>query len=130
MNLSALELDRSLSCQSTWLSNMGVTVDLLQHPSYSFHAYGTEMDGRFRLVLKVATGVGEVTEAEPFAYVNNGNIVVNGEGTLQVIDPVGRIVMSVKTSDQAVSTSMLPSGVYILRLVSENKVRTQKIVIR
>lgn len=108
----------------------GEVIDLKQQPDYSFHANGTEVDGRFKLVFRVDTGVEEVTEAEPFAFISDGQLVVNGQGTLQVIDPVGRIVKCEKTADQPVSISKLSSGVYVLRLIGENKVRTQKIVVR
>lgn len=109
----------------------GEVVDLKQQPDYGFHANGTEADRRFKLVFRVDTGVEEVTEAEPFAFISDGQLVVNGEGTLQIFDALGRKVFASDLSSQT-SRISLPSssGVYVLRLIGENKVRTQKIVVR
>jgi len=63
-----------------------------------------------------------------FAYQNGGNVIVRGEGELQVFDVMGRFVMSRKVSGEE-AFSMPASGVYIFRLLGE-KLRTQKIVVK
>ena len=101
----------------------GSITDLLQQPDYAFHATGNEVYSRFRLVFKVATGVEETEDEAPFAYVNNGKIIligVNEEADLQVFDMTGRTV----------SAKSLKPGVYVLRLMNGNMVRTQKMVIK
>ena len=101
----------------------GATVDLLQHPEYTFHATGSETVSRFRLAFKVATTVGEAVDEVPFAYVSGGDIMLFGvdeDATLEVFDMTGRMV-----SDKGLST-----GVYVLRLVNGNAVKTQKIVVK
>ena len=101
----------------------GATVDLLQHPEYTFHATGSETEKRFKLVFKGNSAVDETVEESQFAYVSDGKIVLVGvdeEATLQVFDMTGRIV-----SDKGV----VP-GVYVLRLMNGNAVRTQKIVVK
>jgi len=108
----------------------GANVDLLEQPGYSFHAAGNETEARFRLEFKVTTGVGECQQEEQFAYVSDGNIIVNGTGTLQVIDVVGRqLYIHEINSAFRIPNSTFPSGVYLLRLVNGESVRIQKIVL-
>jgi hypothetical protein len=109
----------------------GTDVDLLINSSYSFQAHATDNDSRFRLVFNV-TGVKEETFTSNFAYFSNGNIVILDDeagATLQVIDILGRIVYSGE-GVQTVSTSGIPAGVYVLRMMNGNDVKTQKIVVR
>ena len=63
-----------------------------------------------------------------FAYQNGSDIVVNGEGTLQVYDVMGRFVGSYEINGVE-TIEALPMGVYIFRMTGET-VKTQKIVVR
>ena len=92
----------------------------------TFTAKTTDYASRFRLVFSICGDANGDNGA--FAFIGNGNIIVNGEGTLQVIDMTGRVVHS-GDARHGVSTTGLASGVYVLRLVNGNDVRTQKIVI-
>jgi len=96
--------------------------------SYTFTAKTTDYASRFKLVFVANDGDGPSTGSGSFAYISNGNIVINGEGTLQVIDMMGRVI---RCTDVAcnVSTSGLPAGVYVLRLMDGKDVKIQKIVI-
>jgi len=107
----------------------GEDVDMLLEQSYTFHATGNEYAERFKVVCRGVEGIDENSETTMFAYVNNGNIVVNGEGTLQLIDMTGRIINSIEIN----GTQMIekPSyGVYVLRMINGNEVKTQKIVVK
>lgn len=67
-----------------------------------------------------------------FAYYSNGQIIVNndGEGVIQLMDVAGRVISSEPVSGSgSVSVNMAP-GLYLLRLVSGEKVGVQKIVVR
>ena len=103
----------------------GTNVDLMANPSYSFNATTSDYATRFSLVFAENTGVGENNDA-PFAFISNGNIIVNGEGVLEMIDMTGRIIVS---RVHTVSTKGMASGVYMLRLTNGNAVKTQKIVV-
>ena len=105
----------------------GADVDLLATPSYTFEAKTSDYASRFRLVFKANED--NIDNNDNFAFISNGEIIVNGEGTLQVVDVMGRIVMSVETSYHGVSTTGMTPGVYVLRLIDGEKVRTQKMVI-
>ena len=109
------------------IDNMtGNEVDMLATPSYTFEAKTTDYASRFKLVFSAndaSTGTGI------FPYISDGNIIVNGEGTLQMIDMTGRVIVQGDAINR-VCTSGMTSGVYVLRLINGNAVKTQKIVIK
>ena len=112
------------------IDNMtGVDTDLLQIPSYSFEAKVTDYESRFKLVF--STQVPEPVEGpdQPFVFISNGELIVDGEGLLQVIDMTGRIIIS-RDGVHTVSTNGMTPGVYVLRLINGEIIKTQKIVIQ
>ena len=118
------------------IDNMtGADVDLLvpelvEGPaSYTFTAKTTDYESRFKLVFSADEDVCEPNEA--FAFISNGNIIVNGEGTLQVFDILGHQLFTkqLSTLNSKLSTLNYKSGVYVLRLINGENVRTQKIVV-
>ena len=120
------------------IDNMtGADVDLLQTSDYTFNAKTTDYASRFRLVFS-ANSVdenGASTGSAAFAYINNGNIVITDiadtcDVSLQVIDVTGRVVVSVGGHTRCVPTTGMTPGVYVLRLINGNDVKTQKMVIR
>ena len=116
------------------IDNMtGNDIDLLATPSYTFEATTSDYASRFRLVFNV-TGVEEnTTGTEPFAFFNGSEWVVSniGNATLQMVDLTGRILSSESINGNAtVGTSNLSAGIYLMRLVNGNDVKTQKVVVR
>ena len=122
------------------IDNMtGVDVDLLvpepvEGPaSYTFQAKTTDYESRFKLVFSANGEDGPSTGSGAFAYVDaSGNIIITdgpstGSGTLQIVDVTGRIVVQGDAINR-VSTSGMTPGVYVLRLINGNEVKTQKIV--
>ena len=118
------------------IDNMtGEDVNLLETPSYSFEAKTTDYASRFKLVFS-AEGDGPSTGSGNIAFISDGNIIVNacpstgsGSSILQVVDVMGRIMMQAENAT-SVSTSGMTPGVYVLRLINGDSVRTQKIVIK
>jgi len=94
---------------------------------YTFTAKTTDYESRFKLVF----AVGSSTGSDTFAFISNGNIIVNGEGTLQIFDAMGRQLFSkeLSTFNSQLSTLNYTPGVYVLRLINGEHVRTQKIVV-
>lgn len=108
----------------------GADIDLLETSTYTFEAGVNDYPSRFRLVF-CAEGDNDTNE-ESFAFVRDGNIVIVGSdasSTLQIVDMTGRVVFSGNTLSP-VSTEGLTSGVYVLRLIGQNSVKTQKLAIR
>ena len=108
----------------------GMDVDLLQTPSYTFDAKTSDYASRFRLVFK-ANGTNE-NNAETFAYFNGTNWTVSnvGDATLQVVDVTGRTVANQMINGNAELNLNQPAGVYVIRLVNGDNVKTQKVVVR
>lgn len=109
----------------------GADVDLLQTPSYTFTAKTTDYASRFQLVFSVSGEAGG--DNESFAFYNGSAWVITngGEAILQIIDVTGRILCSETVSGNAtISTGNLSAGVYVMRLVNGEGVKTQKIVVK
>ena len=110
----------------------GADVDLLQTPEYTFEAKTSDYASRFRLVFSANETDDPSTASETFAFINNSNIIItNAEAgaMLQILDVTGRVI---RCSDamNCVSTNEMTSGVYVLRLINGDSVKTQKIVVR
>ena len=106
----------------------GKDVDILSEGKYSFIGSPSDDDERF-VVLIEGAGNSDASDNSIFAYQNGNDIIVSGEGILQIFDVTGRIVST--QSVFGVETIRKPSqnGVYILRLLG-NDIKTQKIVIQ
>ena len=115
------------------IDNMtGANVDLLQTPSYSFEAKTTDYESRFRLVFASNNASTSLTDDETFAFFSNGSLIINNEGQamLQIVDVNGRIISN-ETVNGSVSKAIdLTPGVYVMRLINGDNVRTQKIIVK
>ena len=102
----------------------------LNQPSYTFTAKTTDYASRFRLVFSEPAD--ETSANRPFAYIADGEIRINEAdargASLQVVDMTGRVIVT-KDVARNVSTIGMTPGVYVLRLIDGDNVRTQKIVI-
>ena len=112
----------------------GADIDLLQTPDYTFNVKTTDYASRSRLVFST-NSVSEDTDGDDaaFAYISNGEIVLTdatADATLQIVDVTGRVVVSVGGHTRCVPTAGMTPGVYVLRLINGNDVKTQKTVIR
>ena len=96
--------------------------------TYTFTAKTTDYESRFKLVFSANGEDGPSTGSGTFAFFSNGNIIINGTGTLQVIDMLGRVIVC-RDARPCISTQGMTAGVYVLRLIDKDKVRTQKIVV-
>ena len=99
--------------------------------SYTFTARTTDYESRFKLVF----GCGDANDDNaPFAFINNGNIIITadaGTASLQVVDMMGRVLVCRDASNASpISTAGMPAGVYVLRLIEGDNIRTQKIIIQ
>ncbi len=114
------------------IDNMtGANVDLLASPSYTFTATTHDYESRFRLVFASINGDAD-GDNETFAFFSNDLLIVTNEGeaTLQVVDMSGHILSSQTLHGTESVNVKASAGVYMLRLINGNDVRTQKIVVR
>ena len=108
----------------------GEDIDLMLEPSYTFHAAAEDAENRFLLVFDFNNhlSVNENYTNDVFAYQYGDEIIINGEGELQIFDVMGRMVLNTKVN--GVQSFNVPSnGVYILRIIG-NDIKTQKIVVK
>lgn len=96
-------------------------IDLLKENEYSF--IGSTADNAERFIVRLENTAD--AENSVFAYQNGSDIVVEGEGMLEVFDVMGRMV-STQHINGVQTISGLNNGVYILRLEG----KTQKMVVR
>ena len=106
----------------------GANTDLLATPSYTFEAKVTDYESRFKLVFN-ADGNDNKIENENFAFISNGELTINGTGTLQIFDILGHELFR---KELPTANCQLPTapGIYVLRLINGDTVKTQKIVVR
>ena len=100
----------------------GEDVDMLLEGEYSFMASPTDNPERFIVRLEYSEGS---ESSEVFAYQNGSDIIVSGEGELQVFDVMGRLVIQ-KHVNGVERIHAEAQGVYIFKLND----KAQKIVIR
>ena len=102
----------------------GEDIDMLVEDSYTF--IGSQNDRNDRFVLRLNYNAASIdTESDIFAYQSGNDIVVSGEGELQVFDITGRKVMTMNVNGVETINGM-NNGVYIFRMEG----KTQKIVVR
>ena len=111
----------------------GADVDCLSESEYRFSASTSDYKSRFRLVFGY-TGIEEDIEAEAntnFAFMMGDELVVTGEGMLQVFDVNGRMLVNQELHgvQTMVSLPNVANGVYVLRLTEGSQSRVQKMVI-
>ena len=108
----------------------GTDVDLLRTPSYTFNATTMDYESRFKLVYATGSSIDD----NSFTFLNsNGNFSIfgiEGEATLQVLDVMGRVLSTESFNGSIEKRLDVAPGVYFIRLVSGNDVKTQKIVVR
>ena len=115
----------------------GIDVDCLTASEYKFEGRTTDYLSRFKLVFDV-TGVDEHETLDPaegpatFAFQFGDELVVNGDGMLQLFDLNGRCLLTTQAvgAQSSISLPKVANGLYLLRLTDSKQVRTQKIVIR
>jgi hypothetical protein len=117
------------------IDNMtGADIDCLTAEEYRFSSKTSDYASRFRLVFGY-TGVEESEGADTnpnFAFMMDDELVVTGEGVLQVFDMTGRLLAS-RELHGVQTTVALPNaanGVYVLRLKDQKGTKVQKMVIR
>ena len=98
-------------------------MDMLLDGEYSFIASPSDNDARF--IVKLGYNANNNAENDIFAYQNGNDILVNGEGELQVFDVMGRMIVNQHVNGvQTINVNA--QGVYIFKLNEQ----TQKIVVK
>lgn len=96
-------------------------IDMLKDGKYEF--IGSTADAADRFVVRL--GATNSVDDEMFVYQSGSDIIVNGEGELQVFDVMGRMVMNT-TVNGFQTVNVKSQSVYIFKLNE----KTQKIVVK
>jgi len=102
------------------IDNLTGNVTDLSSSSYEF--IGSNADNADRFLIRISGD----SEYDDFVYQNGDELIVSGNGNVQVIDCLGRVVINETVNNGRVNVSGLNTGVYIVRMNNRN----QKIVVR
>lgn len=105
----------------------GIETNLLVE-DYRFTAMSEENNNRF--FIRLGNGQ-QTTDNSHFAYVSGEDLIIEAEGTVQIIDMMGRVVYS---SDAAchvnrINVSEFNNAAYVVRVINENEVKVEKIIL-
>ena len=106
----------------------GVETDMLVENEYSFIASADDNVNRF--VIRLGNGQ-EPTDNGQFVYQNGEELILSIEGSVQIVDMLGRVVYSNEHSDayNRINVSEFNNASYVVRVVNEEGVKVQKVVI-
>ena len=111
----------------------GVNCDMLANDHYTFEASTDDYASRFYITYACIGVEEEVTNADDnFAFFDGSEWIVNGKGQLDVIDMTGRVLYAVQLNNDQnrVNLDGFAQGVYLMRVIDNKVVRTQKIIVR
>ena len=106
----------------------GEKVNILEE-DYTFMA--TTYDSAERFVLTMNSDNDTDSDNGNFAYISGEDLIINAEGKVQIIDVMGRIIYSndVTSDNNRINVSGFDNAAYIVRVVNENGVKVQKIIL-
>ena len=105
----------------------GEKVNILLENEYSFIANSNDNAERF--IIKMDNNQ-QSTDNSHFAYVSGEELIINNaEGTIQIIDMMGRVVMTEEYHNGSINIGDLDNAAYLIRCINENGVNVQKLVI-
>ena len=103
----------------------GEELNLLLENEYKFMANASENTERF--VLKLTSDTDSVDEN--FIFIHDDELIISSAGTIQIIDMMGRVVMTEENHNGRINIGGLDNAVYVIRCITENGVKVQKIVV-
>ena len=103
----------------------GEDLDMLLEDEYSF--IGSKNDNANRFIVRLEYSENPAGLENPsFAWQNGSDIIIEGEGELQIFDVMGRRVSTMRVSGETTITAPSMQGVYIFKLNE----KSQKIVVK
>jgi hypothetical protein len=106
----------------------GVETDMSAESGYTFTATGNDNVNRF--VIRLANGQ-EPTANSQFVYQSGEELILSIEGSVQIVDMSGRVVYSSEhaNGDNRINVSEFNDATYVVRVINEEGVKVQKVVI-
>ena len=106
----------------------GVETNMLLEDEYTFTA--TSNDNPNRFVIRLDNGQ-QTTDNGQFVYQSGEELILSIEGHVQIVDMLGRVVYSNEhaNGNNRISVSEFNNAAYVVRVINEEGVKTQKVVI-
>jgi len=104
----------------------GKEIDMLLEDDYEF--IGSPRDDADRFIIKLNTDK-FYSENDIFVFQNDNNLIVNGNGTLQIVDMLGKIIVTKNIDNGNACIENIKKGAYIVRIIG-TELKTQKLVIK
>ncbi len=107
----------------------GIETNMLLE-DYSFTATSSTKENTDRFIIRFAKTSDLEIETEHFAYQSNNELIISKDGTLQIFDVMGRMIYSNEVKGQSrIYVGNFNKAAYILRLVNDEDVKVQKVII-
>ena len=102
----------------------GIETNLLLE---DYHFTATSNDEHNRFILKFAHDTQHETQNN-FVYQNGDELILQIEGSVQIIDMIGRIVYScdINNSNNRINISALNNALYLVKIVTDEDIKVQK----
>ena len=106
----------------------GVETNMLVEDEYSFIASADDNANRF--VIRLANGQ-QTTDNSQFVYQSGEELILSIEGSVQIVDMLGRVVYSNEhaSGNNRIYVGEFNDATYVVRVVNEEGVKVQKVVI-
>lgn len=106
----------------------GIETNMLLEDEYNFTA--TSNDSHNRFVVRLANGQ-EPTANSQFVYQSGEELILSIEGSVQIVDMLGRVVYYNEhaNGDNRINVAEFNDAAYVVRVVNEEGVKVQKVVI-
>jgi len=104
----------------------GEDIDLLIDESHEFIGSPRDIENRFAVKLRQGSADADYKN---LVHQSGNTLIVSGSGTLQLIDMLGRVVISQNINGENINVDNLEKGVYIVKMIG-SEVKTQKVIIR
>ena len=108
----------------------GIETNMLLE-DYSFTATTSTKENTDRFLVRFTFKSDVEAETETFAYQSGDELIIEAEGTVQLFDVTGRMLYigDVASHGERINVGHLNNAAYILRLVNEEGVKVQKVII-
>ena len=94
---------------------------------YHFTAMSDANNNRF--ILKLAVSDQQSAVSDNFVYQSGEELIIEAEGTVQIIDVMGRVVYNSNVENNRINVSDFNNGTYVVRVINETGVKVQKIIL-
>ena len=108
----------------------GIETNMLLE-DYSFTATSSSKENTDRFLVRFTFRSDVNEETKHFAYQSGDELIIEAEGTVQLFDVTGRMLYigEVESHGERINVGHLNNAAYILRLVNEEGVKVQKVII-